>query len=85
MFRNIARRKEDPTCDKHFRLPGNNFYDHTRFTIIKQFKNEFLSKSKICSLLEQRETFWILKLQTLSTQGLNISLYSPQDTTGSIT
>ena len=36
------------------------------------------------SLLEHREDFWILKLQTLSIQGLNISLNYSQDTTGSI-
>ena len=36
---------------------------------------------KIRSLLEHREDFWILKLQTLSPQGLNISLNYPQDAT----
>ena len=36
-------------------------------------------KSKICSLLEHREDFWILKLQALSLQGLKISLNYPQD------
>ena len=43
-----------------------------------------LSKLKICSLLEHREDFWILKLQTLSLQGLSISLNYSQDITGSI-
>ena len=46
--------------------------------------NKSLSKLKVHSLLEHREDFWILKLQTLSLQGLNISLNYPQDTTGSI-
>ena len=57
---------------------------HSKFTIIEQIYNKSLSKSKIRSLLEHREDFWILKLQTLSPQGLNISLNYPQDTTGSI-
>ena len=43
-----------------------------------------LSKLKICSLLEHSEDFPILKLQTLSPQGLNISFNYPQDTTGPI-
>ena len=34
--------------------------------------------------VEDRADFWILKLQTLSPQGLNISLNYLQDTTGSI-
>ena len=57
---------------------------HSKFTIIEEIYNKSLSKSKIRSLLEHREDFWILKLQTLSPQGLNISLNYPQDTTGSI-
>ena len=39
---------------------------------------------KIRRLLEHREDFWILKLQTLSPQGLNISLNYSQVATGSI-
>ena len=39
---------------------------------------------KIHSQLEHRENIWILKSQTLSPQGLNISVNYPQDTTGSI-
>ena len=43
-------------------------------TIIEEVYNKSLSKLKIRSLLEHREDFWILKLQTLSPQGLSISL-----------
>ena len=71
-------------CDKHFQMPGHNFNAHTKFTIIEKVCNKSLLKLKIRSLLEYREDFWILKLQTLSPQGLNISLNYPQDTTGSI-
>ena len=67
---------------KHFQMPGHNFNTHTKFTIIEEVYNKSLSKLKIRSLLEHREDFWILKLQTLSAQGLNISLNYPQDTTG---
>ena len=72
------------TSIKHFQMPGHNFNTHAKFTIIEEVYNKSLSKLKIRSLLEHREDFWILKLQTLSPQGLNISLNYPQDTTGSI-
>ena len=65
-------------------MPGHNFNVHAKFTIIEEFYSKSLSKLKIRSLLKHGEDFWILKLQTLSLQGLNISLNYPQDTTGSI-
>ena len=82
--RNNFWRTDGPPCDKHFQMPGHNFNVHAKFTIIEEVYNKSLSKLKIRSLLEHREDFWILKLQTLSPQGLNISLNCPQDTTGSI-
>ena len=82
--RNDAWRSDGPSCDKHFQTPGHNFNVHTKFTIIEEVYNKSLSKLKIRSLLEHRKDFWILKLQTLSPQGINISLNYAQDTTGSI-
>ena len=72
--RNDAWRSDGPSCDKHFQTPGHNFNVHTKFTITEDVYNKSLSKLKIGSLLEHRKDFWILKLQTLSPQGLNISL-----------
>ena len=65
-------------------MPGHNFNVYANFTVIEEVYNKSLSKLKIGSLLEHREDFWILKLQILSLEGLNISLNYPQDTTGSI-
>ena len=65
-------------------MPGHNFNVYANFTVIEEVYNKSLSKLKIGSLLEHREDFWILKLQILSREGLNISLNYPQDTTGSI-
>ena len=65
-------------------MPVHNFNAHAKFTIIEDVYNKSLSKFKIRSLLEHREDFWILKLQTISLRDLNISLNFPQDTTGSI-
>ena len=67
-------RTDSPPCDKHFQMPVHNSTVHAKFTIIKEVYKS-LSKLKICSLLEQREDFWILKLQILYPQGLNISYW----------
>ena len=75
--RNDVWRTDGPPCDKHFQMPDHNFNTHAKFTIIQEVYNKSLSKLKIRSLLEHREDFWILKLQTLSPQGLNISLNYP--------
>ena len=77
-------RTDGPPCDKHFQMPGHNFNVHAKFTMIEEVCNKSLSKLKIRSLLEHREDFWILRLQTLSPQGHIIKTHYPQDTTGSI-
>ena len=66
-----------------FKWPCHNFNAHAKFTIIEEIYNKSWSK-KICSLLEHREDFSILKLQTLFPQGLNISLNYSQDNAESI-
>ena len=83
-YRNDVWRTHGPPCNKHFQMPGHNFNTQAKFTIIEEVYNKSLSMLKIRRLLEHREDFWILKLQTLFPQGLNISLKYPQDTTGSI-
>ena len=61
--------------DKHFLLPGHNFNDHARFTLIEQLK---VSKStqENRRLLEQREDYWMLRLKTLAPYGMNDRLNS---------
>ena len=82
--RNDVWRTDGPPCGKDFQIPGDNFNAHANFTIIEEVYNWSSSKLKIRSLLEHREDFWTLKLQTLPPQGLNVSLNYPQGTTGSI-
>ena len=82
--RNDVWRTDGTPCDKHFQMPGHKFNALAKFTITEEVYNKSLSKLKIRCLLEHREDFCILKLQTLCSQGLNISLNYPQDTTGSI-
>ena len=79
--RNDFWRTNGPLCDKHFRMPFHNFNAHAKFTIIEEVYNKLLSNMEIGSQLEHRENFRILKLPTLSRQGLNISLNYPEDTT----
>ena len=82
--RNDVWKRDGPPSDKRLQMPGHKFNVHPKFTIIEEVYYKLLSKLKICSVLEYREDFWILKLQTLSPQGVNIPLNHLQDTTGSI-
>ena len=82
--RNDVWRTDGPPSDKHFQMPGHNFNARAKFSIIEEVYNKSLSKLKIRSLLEHGEDFWVLKLKTLSPQGLNISLNYLQGTTRSI-
>ena len=82
--RNDVWRTDGPPHDRHLQMPGHNFNAHSKFTIIEEVYNKYLSKLKTPSLLEHREDFWVLNLQTLSLRSLNISLNYTQGTTGSI-
>ena len=82
--RNDVWRTDGSPCEKDFQMPGHNFNAHAKFSIIEEVYNKSLSKLKIRSPLEDGENFSILKLKTLSSQGLNISLNYPQGTTRSI-
>ena len=62
--RNDLRPTDCRQCNKHFQMADYKFNAHTKFTITKQVNNKSLSHSKIGSLFEHREDFWILKLQT---------------------
>ena len=64
--RNDVWRTDGSPCGKHFQMPGHNFNVHTKFTITEEVYNKSLSKLKIGSLLDHKDGFWILKLQTLS-------------------
>ena len=68
----------------YFQMLDHNFNAQAKFIIIEEVYNKSLSKLKIRCFLKHTEDFLILKLQTLSPQGLNISFNYLQDTTGSI-
>ena len=56
--RNDVWRTAGPSRDKHFQMSGHNFNARAKFTIIEVVYNKS-SSLKICSILEQREDFWI--------------------------
>ena len=63
--------------DKHFLLPGHNFNDHARFTLIEQVNAlRGMSKAEIRKLLEDREDYWMVRLKTLQPNGFNDHLNS---------
>ena len=68
--RDNVNRPNGIAFDKHFLLPGHNFNDHARFTLIEQLK---VNKSPLENRrrLEQREDYWMLRLKTLAPYGLN--------------
>ena len=54
---------------KHFNQAGHEFSKYGRFTIIEQIGN--MPTEKRDAILRQREVFWIIKLGTLTPNGLN--------------
>ena len=51
---------------KAFQNPGHKFSEHAKFTCIEKVNNASLLKQQIERLLEHREDFQILKLESLS-------------------
>ena len=61
--------------DHHFTLPGHDFNEHARFTLIEQVKNPG-NKAENRRLLESREDYWMTRLRTIAPQGMNDRLNS---------
>ena len=55
-------------CDRHLKNLGHKLNEHAKFTTIEKINNACLPKQQRGSLLEQREDFWILRLETVSIQ-----------------
>ena len=57
---------------KHFDSNEHTFSKHSRFTIIEQLRNINTTPTETLKLrLIERENFWIKKLKTLTSYGLN--------------
>ena len=73
-------RKMDPNAkdpnalpaDKHFTLPGHDFNKNAKFTLIEKLTNtNKVATETLKERLKNRENFWIIKLRTLTPNGLN--------------
>ena len=61
-------------ASNHFDTEGHNFNIHTKFILTEQLNQINLEKLTLRKRLKIRETFWILKLETLYSKGLNRKL-----------
>ena len=64
--------------DEHFRSTGHSFNVQVAFTIIERLNTRTKMKLERREILETREDFWIMELQTLKPRGLNAKLNYPQ-------
>ena len=69
---------KDPNAlpaDKHFTLPGHDFNKNAKFTLIEKLTNtNKVATETLRERLKHRENFWIIKLRTLTPNGLNQEL-----------
>ena len=64
--------------DHHFALPGHNFNEHARFTLIEQVRDHRNNtKLENRRLLEEREDYWMARLKTIKPHGLNDGFNDP--------
>ena len=60
---------------KHFNRHDHDFNNHGKIIIIEQLRNiHTTSTETLKERLKQRENFWIMKLETLASHGLNQDL-----------
>ena len=69
--RKDSKNKNPILSCKHFQNSNHNFQRDAKFTLIKQIAKNLYNYRKLRLLLKKRENFWILKLKTLNTDGLN--------------
>ena len=62
--------------DKHFNLPGHSYNKNARYILIEQVNSQKASKQSIRKLLEDREDFWMKRLNTIIPNGFNDHLNS---------
>ena len=76
--RTDAKKEDSIAVDKHFSSPGHNFTTHAKITLIEKLENTtHMTEQQITTILERREDFWMLKLDTITPQGFNQALNFP--------
>ena len=62
-------------ADKYFILPGNDFNKNAKFTLIEKLTHtNKVATETLQERLKNRENFWIIKLRTLTPNGLSQEL-----------
>lgn len=61
-------------ASRHYVMKDHIFSRSATFIIIKQIRKSILSRKTKKNLLKPMENFWILKLETLKSEGLNQEL-----------
>ena len=57
---------------KHFTLTGHDFNKNAKFILIEKLTNaNKVAKENLKERLKNRENFWIIKLRTLTPNGIN--------------
>ena len=76
--RSDSNKAEAIAVDQHFFTPGHDFTKHARITLIEQLNNtSHMNEEEITKILEKKEDFWMLKLDTLKPDGFNQALNFP--------
>ena len=69
---------KDPNAlpaDKHFTLPGHDFNKNAKLALIEKLTNtNKVATETLKERLRNRENFWIIKLRSLTTNGINQEL-----------
>ena len=72
--KHVSNSKSIPN-DLHFRKPKHSFNLHAKFTLIKQLSNIHTTDKEMLKFwLKHHEDFWIQKLETVTSKGLNQEL-----------
>ena len=74
--RKDAKRTKSIPYDEHFHQPNHNFGNHARFIIIESLENQ-VNTTIDRRRLEEREDFWVSRLQTTAPKGFNDKWNSP--------
>ena len=74
--RSDSKKADAIEFDQHFQLPGHNFSEHARFTLIEKMNTGPPKGQTHTQRLENREDFWMLQLKTIKPDGLNVGLNS---------
>ena len=74
-FRKDVKDPNALPADKHFTLPEHDFNKNAKLTLIEKLTNtNKVATETLKERLKNRENFWIIKLRTLTPNGLNQGL-----------